>query len=86
MNTKMEVKDKKTGETSLVDYVVTRDEVNRPHLTTCLRILMSASAIVQELNSLTLLTYLLFASKRIHWPQSLPGMLLNCQMVPLPVS
>jgi hypothetical protein len=27
MKTKMEVKDKATGETSLVDYVVTRDEV-----------------------------------------------------------
>lgn len=27
MSTKMEVKDKNTGETSLVDYVVTRDEV-----------------------------------------------------------
>jgi acetyl-CoA C-acetyltransferase len=43
MNTKMEVKDKKTGETSLVDYVVTRDEVGRvvslssPHSSQCNR-------------------------------------------------
>ena len=30
MKTKMEVKDKATGETSLVDYVVSKDECNRP--------------------------------------------------------
>lgn len=30
MKTKMEVKDKVTGETSLVDYIVTKDECNRP--------------------------------------------------------
>lgn len=30
MKTKMEVKDKATGEVSLVDYIVTKDECNRP--------------------------------------------------------